>query len=406
MNIVDSTTVGFISERLHRITDTLQRYVDEGKLAGAVTLIARRNQIAYFECAGMMDIGAHKAMQRNTIFRIASMTKPITATALMMLFEEGLFQLDDPIADFIPAFDDAAVFVEETETGYETVKAQRPITIRDLFTHTSGIGLGAGASSPIEALYTRRVDELKQRGVTLQQAVEGLAELPLAHQPGSAWTYGLSYEVLACLVEVLSGDWFDVFLRERLYEPLGMTDTSHLIAPGSKDRLAALYQPTADGNIDVVETSDDSPHVLPPGCTYESGTGWTSGSGMLVSTAMDYARFATMLLNGGELEGVRLLSPKTVQMMTFNHLPAGMVPFAHVGYGHGLGVRVLMDVAQSGVLGSPGTFAGDGGHGTFFWADPHEKLIGLCMIQLQHSPYPLFQQLQTLTYQALTDMSR
>jgi CubicO group peptidase (beta-lactamase class C family) len=266
--------------------------------------------------------------------------------------------------------------------------------------------LGAGDGSAIEALYTQRVDELKQRGVTLRQAVEGLAELPLAHQPGSAWTYGLSYEVLSCLVEVLSGDWFDVFLRERLYEPLGMTDTSYLVAPGSKDRLAALYQPTANGNIDVVETSDDSPHVLPPGFTYESGTGWTSGSGMLVSTAMDYARFATMLLNGGELEGVRLLSPKTVQMMTFNHLPAGMVPFAHVGYGHGLGVRVLMDVAQSGALGSPGTFAGDGGHGTFFWADPEEELIGLCMIQLSHSPYPLFQQLQTLTYQALIDRSR
>ena len=331
------------------------------------------------------------------------MTKPITATALMLLYEEGLFQLDDPIAEFIPAFKDAMVFVKEIQIGYETEPAVRPITIRDLFTHTSGIGLGAGDSSPIEVLYTQKIDELKRRGVTLQQAIEGLAELPLAHQPGSAWTYGLSYEVLARLVEVLSGKWFDVFLRERLFKPLGMSDTFYLVAPGNENRLAVLYNATEAGRIEVAETSAHSPHVLPPDFLYQSGTAWTSGSGMMVSTTMDYARFVQMLLNEGKMEGTYFLSSKTIQMMTFNHLPPRIIPFSQIGYGHGLGVRVLVDIAQSGVLGSKGTFMGDGGHGTFFWADPQEELMCLFMIQLNDNPYPFFKQLQILTYQALID---
>jgi CubicO group peptidase (beta-lactamase class C family) len=407
MNSITPEQAGFSPARLRRLDAVMQRYVDRGQLAGAIALIARHGQAVHLECFGMRDVEAGQPMRPDAIFRIASMAKPITAVAAMVLYEKGLYQLDDPIADYIPAFRDTPVYVGDMPSGFAVTDRKGEITIRHLLTHTSGICLGADRGSPLDALYYDAVEELKRTpGVTNQSAVQKLAELPLAFQPGSGWRYGLSFEVLAALIEIVSGEWFDVFLKGRIFEPLGMKDTGHIV-PGEKvEWLTALYGATEGGGLELIEAPANSMHVLPPDFEYQPGTVWLSGGGVMVSTVSDYARFVQMLLNGGTLEGTRLLSPKTVELMTANHLPGALLPFdaGHRGYGHGLGVRVRMDVAQPGVLGSVGEFTGAGGHGTFFWADPKEDLMGLLMLQLDPNPYPLHKQFQVLTYQAMEQL--
>jgi len=403
MNMVTPEQVGLSSARLERLRAVMQGYVDQGKLAGLITLVSRRGKVAHFECFGMMDIEANKPMRPDTIFRIYSMTKPITCVACMMLFEEGRFLLDDPVAKFIPEFADLKVFVEATDTGVVVTDMDREITIRDLLTHTAGLGYGLFEDSPVEDMY-----RAEKFGATcelvlepsLPEMIQTLARLPLAHQPGTCWCYSMAHDVIGYLVKVIADVPFDVFLQERVFEPLGMEDTGFFVPESKLDRFASLYQPGETGGLTLVDAPATSPFPNPDN-TPAGGQG-------LVSTTSDYLRFAQMLLNGGQLDGTRLLSHKTIELMTTNHLADELLPICLgpdplQGMGYGLGFGVCMDVAQSGILGSEGRFGWSGAAGTRFWVDPKEELIGLLMTQLFFGEESIGDRFQNLAYQAIVD---
>jgi CubicO group peptidase (beta-lactamase class C family) len=398
MNTVTPEEVGLSSARLERLRTVMQGYVDQGKLAGLVTLVARRGEVAHFDCFGMMDIEAGKPMRPDTIFRIYSMTKPITCVAFMMLFEEGRFLLNDPVSKFIPEFADLMVFVGTTETGVVVTDMDREITIRDLLTHTAGLGYGFVDETPVEKMYQAEEFFTLVLQPSLPEMIQRLVRLPLAHQPGTCWRYSMAHDVIGHLVSVIADRPFDVFLEERVFGPLGMEDTGFFV-PGDKlDRLAALYQPGETGGITLLDAPATSPFLNPDNTP--------SGGGGLVSTASDYLRFGQMLLNQGEADGTRLLSRKTIELMTMNHLSdellsAGSGPGPGMGYGLGFGV--LVDVAQSGGLGSEGLFGWSGAAATRFWADPREELIGLLMPQLFFGDEPIGDLFQNLVYQAVVD---
>ena len=391
------------SARLSRIGTAMQSYVDEGKLAGLTTLIALRGQVIHFERFGMMDIEANKPMQTDTIFRIASMTKPITSAAVMMLHEEGAFQLQDPVSKFIPGFKDVRVFVNATESGLELADPKREVTILDLLTHTSGLVYGNPEGSPVQAAVWEADQEAKRVAPdeTLGDWVQRLVRLPLAHQPGRAWRYGTSSDVLGYLVEVISGMALDAFLQQRILAPLGMVDTDFYVPQEKIGRLAALYGPAKGGGLQLMDA--------PEGSAYSEPKKFLSGGGGLVSTTPDYLRFAQMLLNGGELNGVRLLSREAVKLMTMNHLSDDLLPLELGsvtpylrGHGFGFGLAVLANVAQSGTSGSEGTYWWGGSANTVFWVDPGVELIGMMM--LQFSPvghYPFLPEFRKLCYQAV-----
>ncbi|MBN2391455.1 MAG: beta-lactamase family protein [Anaerolineae bacterium] len=403
----NSTTenAGFSRARLVRTNTLMQRYVDDGKLAGVIATVARCGQTAYMEKFGMMDIEADKPMQFNAIFRIASMTKPITSVAIMMLYEEGHFHLNTPIANFIPGFKDTKVFVREAGDGIEVEDLERPITFRHLFTHTAGLSYGWNKNDPVDRQYQKaqQETEIDPRKATVKDMVEGLTKLPLAFQPGTKWRYSYAIDVLGYLVEVISGKPLDVFLKERLFEPLGMVDTDFYVPEAKADRLCALYgHPNGAEKLERIDAPAHGQRLQKPT--------FLSGGGGLVSTVHDYARFAQMLVNGGELDGVQVLSPTTVALYSINHMPEAALPYGfaegedlyHWGYGYSLGTRVLMDISKSGMAGSVGEFGWDGAFSTYVWIDPKESLYGLLM--LQHSPnayYPIAQQFKQLTYQAL-----
>jgi CubicO group peptidase (beta-lactamase class C family) len=406
MNITKIESVGFSPARLARINTLMQRYVDDGKLAGIIATVARRGQTAYMEKFGMMDIEANKPMQFDAIFRIASMTKPITSVAIMMLYEEGHFHLNTPISNFIPDFKDVKVFVGEGENeSYYWTDLERPITFRHLFTHTAGLSYGWNENDPVDRQYQKAQKESGSdpRKATVKDMVEGLTKLPLAFQPGTKWRYSYAIDVLGYIVEVISGKPLDEFLKERLFEPLGMTDTDFYVPEAKADRLCALYgHPNSPDKLELIEAPAHSQRFQKPA--------FLSGGGGLVSTIHDYARFAQMLANGGELDGVRVLSPTTVALYSINHAPEAALPYGfaagedlyHWGYGYSLGTRVLMDVSKTGIAGSVGEFGWDGAFSTYVWIDPKEALYGLMM--LQHAPnayYPIAQQFKQLTYQAL-----
>jgi CubicO group peptidase (beta-lactamase class C family) len=395
MNTIAPEKVGLSSARLDRIRTHMQRYVDQKKYAGIITAIARHDKLAFAECFGMMDIEANKPMQFDTIFRIASMTKPITSVAAMMLYEEGRFQLNNPVSKFIPEFTDLKVYKNATEV----MSAEREMTIRDLLTHTSGLSGGFNPQGdPVDALYQKV--QVRDPGGTLKDMIAKLVELPLATDPGSEWRYSLSTTVLGYLIQVISGLSFDVFLRQRIFEPLGMMDTGFHVPPEKLDRLAALYGP-ADNGLRVVETPGFSKSGFTKPATF------FSGEGGLVSTTSDYLRFSQMLLHNGELDGVRLLSRKTVELMTTNHLPNKLLPYrlqtVQKGLGFGLGFSVVMDIGQSGTLGSVGTYSWGGAFNTNFWIDPKEDLIGISMTQYSIPLQPIRQEFQILAYQAVID---
>ncbi|MFN2108806.1 MAG: serine hydrolase domain-containing protein [Anaerolineae bacterium] len=396
---------GFSPERLTRISTLMQRYVDDGKLAGIIATVARRGQTTYLEKFGMMDIEAHKPMEFDAIFRIASMTKPITSVAAMMLYEEGHFHLNTPISNFIPGFKDTKVFVRETDNGIEVADLERPITFRHLFTHTAGLSYGWNENDPVDRQYQKaqRESGIDMRKATVKDLVEGLTKLPLAFQPGTKWRYSYAIDVLGYIVEVISGKPLDVFLKERLFEPLGMIDTDFYVPETKADRLCALYgHPNSPDKLELLEPAAHSQRFQKPT--------FLSGGGGLVSTVHDYARFAQMLVNDGELDGVRILSPTTVALYSINHMPEAALPYGfaegedlyHWGYGYSLGTRVLMEISKSGMAGSVGEFGWDGAFSTYVWIDPKEALYGLLM--LQHAPnayYPIAQQFKQLTYQAI-----
>jgi CubicO group peptidase (beta-lactamase class C family) len=399
--------VGFSAPRLDRIRTHLQRYIDAGKVAGTLTLVARHGQIAYFEPQGHLELERVRPMQRDTIFRIYSMTKPIASVALMMLYEHGLFQLDDPVDKFIPAWQHLRVYVSGNYPLFITKPTERPMTIRDLLTHTSGLTYGFMERTNVDAAYRKLgIANTAARGYTLRDMVEQLAALPLEFSPGTRWNYSVSTDVVGYLVEVISGQSFDAYLHDHIFAPLGMSDTSFLISDDQLSRFAHCYGLRPDGNLALLDAPETS--------EYRQGSFWSGGGG-LVSTAHDYYRFTSMLLNRGELDGVRLLSRKTLELMTQNHLPgaqdltalaqAGMfTEVAYNGVGFGLGFSVMQDPARAQVVGTPGEYAWGGLASTAFWVDPVEDLIVIFMTQLvPSSAYPVRRELRTLTYSALMD---
>ncbi len=398
MNIVSPESVGFSAARLARINTLMQRYVDERKLAGMVTLVARRGQTVHFETCGLADIAAGAPMRRDTLFRIYSMTKPITSTAVLMLFEEGRFQLSDPVAQYIPAFADVKVLDNSAGSGVHYIAPVRPISIRDLLTHTAGLSYGFDENVYIDDLYRERVYALREANpdLTLEDFVQAIGKLPLAHQPGSAFRYSFATDVLGLLVQVVAGVPFEEFLRRRIFEPLGMVDTSFHVPAEQIGRFAATHGPDPEHGLAVTDAPATSDFARP--------TRVPSGGGGLVSSTSDYLRFAQMLLNQGELDGARLLGRKTVELMAANHLPAGVHPFDETFRGFGLGVSVLLDPAQAQNLGSVGTYGWGGAANTNFWVDPQEQLIGILMLQFMPSDtYPVSPNFRTLVYQALVD---
>ncbi len=395
MTIARVEELGFSRERLERIGTVMQRYVDEATLAGIVTLVAHRGGVVHFEKFGFRDIRTGAPMELDTIFRIYSMTKPITCVALMMLYEHGLFHLNDPVTRFLPEFEK----VEVLKDGGTLEDMHRPITIHDLLTHMAGLSYGAymETGAPIDELYDQA--NLFDSEISLQEMVRRIAELPLAHQPGQGWRYSLATDVVGRLVEVISGFSLDEFMDREIFGPLGMEDTGYSIAPEKIDRFATLYGKTEKGDLELLDTA--------VGGEYSEVKLFSGGHG-LISTAQDYLRFAQLLLNGGELEGVRLLGRKTIELMTINHLPAALLPIAMgdpwPGFGYGLGFGVLIDLAQAGIMGSAGNIRWSGWANTHFWVDPKEQLIGILLLQyIPGGTYPVTDDFKTLVYQALVD---
>ena len=405
--LVKPEEVGLSSPRLARIGEHFQRYIDAGKLAGVLTLVARRGQVAYLEPQGHLEMERRRPVTRDAVFRIYSMTKPITSVGLMMLYEQGRFQLDDPVHRFIPSWKDLRVFVGGNHPLFKTAPVERPMTIRDLLSHTSGLTYGFMERTNVDAAYRKLgVADRTRAGYTLRDMVDTLAELPLEFSPGTLWNYSVSTDVVGHLIEVISGQRLDAYLREHVLEPLDMRDTSFVIADAQVPRFAANYERQADGTLRLL---DDPQRSLYRECTF------FSGGGGLVSTALDYFRFTAMLRNRGELDGVPLLGRKTVELMTMNHLPGGQeltqlaqagmfTETAYGGVGFGLGFSVMQSPARAQILGTSGEYAWGGAASTAFWIDPAEDLIVIFMTQLMpSSSYPLRRELRVLTYAALID---
>jgi CubicO group peptidase (beta-lactamase class C family) len=360
--------IGLSTARLNRLTDTLRGEIDRGRVPGAVALIARRGKLGYFEALGARDPATAAPMHKDTIFRFYSMTKPIVSVAAMMLWEEGKVLLNDPIAKYIPAFAARKVAVER-HGKVELVPAERDITIQDLLRHTSGFTYEFRGTAPVQKMYMEA--KLFRRNQTNAEHAQTLATLPLMHQPGTQWEYSRSTDVVGRLVEVLSGQSLGAFLSERILGPLGMVDTDFHVPPQKHQRLAEAFakDPESGAAVQLVEVRERPM--------------FESGGGGLVSTAMDYARFLQMLLNGGMLDGKRLLSRKTIEFMTADHLGpvTGASDLLIPGYGFGLGFAVRMHAGIAQVPGSVGQYYWGGLAGTTFWVDPAEQLFALMLIQ-------------------------
>ncbi len=395
MKIINPAEVGFSTNRLKRIAPVMQRYVDQNKLAGVVTLAARRGRVFHFEKFGLQDIESKQPLELDTIFRIYSMTKPITSVAIMMLYECGLFHLSDPVTKFLPEFNKVKVWVNEGQLADLT----REITIQDLLRHTAGLSYGGYEDTlmAVDKLYDQA--DIFNPDMTLEEMVRRIADLPLVHQPGEVWRYSVATDVVGRLVEVISDMSLADFFAEKIFQPLGIVDTTFYISPEKRHRFATLYGKTKKGDLEVLDTGIGGDYI---------NVRLHAGGHGLISTAADYLRFAQFVLNKGELDGLRLLGPKTMDLMTTNHLPPPMLPMqmdeAMPGFGFGLGFSVMMDVAQSGMMGSVGLHGWGGYANTHFWVDPQEQLIGILMLQyLPSGTYPVTNDFRTLVYQALID---
>jgi CubicO group peptidase (beta-lactamase class C family) len=398
--------VGVSAERLGRLQRAMQGFVDRGEVAGVVALVVRDGRVVALDTAGWLNVEARIPMRSGTIFRIASMSKPVTSVAIMMLYEEGRLLLSDPVARYLPEFRDMQVVAGADSAGGRLVRARRPITIHDLLTHRSGLSYGFLDRGPVGDAYRAAgiSDGIAPDSVaTVADNVARLAALPLLHQPGERWTYGLSVDVLGRVVEVVSGRSLADFLRERIFAPLRMPDTDFLVPEAKLARLAVPYTPADRGRLRAMARIERFGNLTLGGVGYRGSARYFSGGAGLASTARDYARFLQMLLNGGELDGVRLLGPKTVELMTVSHTadlsPSPLGP----GTGFGLGFAVTTDLAGAEVPGSVGQYRWSGIYGTSFWVDPKERLVGVLMVQLFPSDnVPIDQVFQALTYQALT----
>ena len=392
---------GFDEARLERITAHLtRRYIEPGKVAGCQALVARHGNVAYFRSFGFADQERQEPVRDDTIWRIYSMTKPITSVALMTLYEQGHFHLTDPVHRFIPEWRDLKVC-----EGERMVDADRPPSVRDVLTHTAGLGYGLDVDHPVDSLYAGA--GLRDPDVDLEELAKRLGALPLKFQPGTRWHYSFATDVCSRLVEVISGRRFGEYLREEIFEPLGMVDTGFVVPEPDRGRFAANYMRQEDGTLGVFDDPASSPYLEP--------RAMESGGGGLVSTTADYLRFLEMLRRGGELDGRRILARNTVRYMTRNHLPGGgtlqsmALPgsFGEVGFGgvgFGLGFAVALDSTQTQVVGSPGEFSWGGAASTTFWVDPVEDMEVIFMVQFMPSGTFNFRgQLQQLVHQAIVD---
>jgi CubicO group peptidase (beta-lactamase class C family) len=393
--------VGVSAERFQRLHQAMQGFVDRKEVSGIVTLVTREGRTADIHAVGMQDVDSKTPMRTDTLFRIASMTKPITSVAIMMLYEEGKLLLTDPVSKFIPAFKSMQVLEQGAE---KPVAARRQISIRDLLTHRSGLTYGFINGGAVGNGYRNNgvVDGLSATTLTTAEGINKLAAEPLVAQPGSAYNYSLSTDVLGRVVEVASGQPFEAFLRERIFRPLKMNDTDFVVPDAKWSRLATVYSPDGAGGIRPMRDPETFGNtVMSPVEYYKSPKTYFSGGAGLVSTAADYARFGHMLLNGGVLDGARLLSPKTIELMTVSHTgDLGALPVAGPGRGFGLGFFVVTDLATTQTLGSQGMFGWSGIYGTTFWVDPKERLVAIMMVQ-RYPGSPVAAAFQPLVYQAL-----
>lgn len=400
--------VGLSSERLARIDEHLKRrYIDPGKIAGALTLVSRRGEIAWLSPLGSMDRERGRPMTDDVIFRIYSMTKPITSVALMQLHERGDFQLTDPVHRFLPAWRNLGVYEAGSFPTFATRSCKRPMTVQDLLRHTSGLTYGFLHRTNVDHAYRKLgIGNLERYDGTLAEMCETLARLPLEFSPGEAWNYSVATDVCGHLVEVLSGEPFDEYLHRHVLGPLGMDDTGFVVPDEKLSRFAACYERGPGKTLRLLDDPETSP--------YRTRPRFFSGGGGLVSTAADYLRFCRMLAAGGELDGERIIGRKTLEAMTRNHLPEhrdlsvvalgwfGEMPYAGVGFGLGFSVR--QDCEKGGVVSSEGAFAWGGAASTVFWVDPREDLIVIFLTQFMPSRTFNFRgQLESIVYGAIVD---
>jgi CubicO group peptidase (beta-lactamase class C family) len=382
------------------------RYIDAGRYPGTQLLVYRRGKVVHSAVQGLADVERKKPVRDDTIFRIYSMTKPVTSVAFMMLVEQGLVAIDEPVAKYIPEWKNLGVFVAGNAPAFLTRPPTRPMLIVDLLRHTSGLTYGFQNRSNVDAAYREnKIGEFEKAG-TLQSMIDDLSKLPLEFSPGEAWNYSVSTDVIGYLVGKISGMPFEQFVKARIFDPLGMSDTDFFVPAAKAHRLAACYSADGKGGMTLSDDPAESSFLSPPS--------FVSGGGGLCSTAADYLTFCRALLGGGELGGVRLIGPKTLALMTANHLPGGRdltemsrSLFSEAGYagvGFGLGFSVTMKPALTLIPGSAGEYAWGGAASTAFWIDPAEELIAIFMTQLlPSSSYPVRRELRTMVYAGITD---
>lgn len=402
---IEPGAAGFDGDRLTRIDRHFRRYVDDGRLPGWQLVVARDGKVVHTATYGRRDVEADAPVEVDTLWRIYSMTKPITSVAALSLYEEGAFELKHSVGRYIPSFRDARVYRQGSAIKPETEPVTEPLRIWHLLTHTAGLTYGFHHAHPVDAIYrTRGYEWGTPGGKDLAACCDDWASMPLLFQPGREWNYGVSTDVLGRVLEVVTGSSLDHVLAERVFEPLGMHDTSFHVEPHDRGRLAALYGANPVDRTTMRLDILGDVFLSPPACL--------SGGGGLVSTAADYHRFATMLLNRGELDGARILAPRTVDYMARNHLPGGadleaigrplFAETTFQGVGFGLGVSVLLDPVENKVLSSPGEYGWGGAASTAFWVDPVERITVLFFTQLlPSSTYPIRSELRPLVYGAL-----
>lgn len=397
-------SVGFSSERLERLHVLMQQTVDQKQIAGIVTILARHGKVIDYGAYGQKDLTTGAAMTKDAIFRDFSMTKPVTAVAMMSLYEKGKWLPSDPIAKFIPEFANLKVFKGVGEDGKMILEAPaHPPTMRELLTHTAGFSYGFFGNTPVDKMYR---DEQVMQSETLQQMIDKLAKIPLLYQPGKAWTYSASMDIQGYIIEKLSGQSLPDFMEQHIFKPLGMKDAGFFVPQEKRHRFVTLYQSNAKNELVAVGT---------PGSPsdYAKQPTMASGGGGMVSSAADYYRFAQMLANGGELEGVRILSPASVQLMSSNHVPASLLTgefgiglhILRPGFGYGYNCAVVFDPAEANLPEGKGTFFWDGAAGTWFWVDPTNDVVFVGMIQRFLGPgSPNLEYLsRSVVYQALVN---
>ena len=434
----EASQAGMSYERLEKIAPTLSEHIKEGRFPGFITAVARKGRVVHFETQGFSDIERQIPLQKDSLFRIYSMSKPITGVALMILIEEGKVRLNDPVSLYIPEFAETKVMVMNQDGSYTTEKLDREITIRDLATHTSGIAYSFTANDALQEIYEKEklspyffIDNLDTAKIGNSVVIkseksfpdicafsEGLAsKAPLMHQPGEKYTYSMGMDVLGCVIERASGKTFDIFLEERIFGPIGMKDTSFFVPESKKDRFTSLYAypgdlreliPGMEGKIpeDLLMIKIDDRSYSP----YLAKASVFDGGSGLVSTTEDYLKFAQMLLNGGKLDDVRILSRKSVELLSSNHLRKEVLnrtgsddDYVTEGIGFGITVGVITDTGLTGQYGSNGMYFWGGAASTIFWIDPAEELVAVAMTQLLASPWPLRETFSALVYQSIDD---